>query len=210
MSKVISGKELETCRVVQLPSMVAAAAPAGDGGYMTVGEFNEIYKQAYDEGFALGKKEGRAAGEAEIATQVQQLRGIVTALGAPLADVDDRVVDELARLALAVAKHMVRREIKTDPAEVVGIVREALDSLPVASANIRVQLHPEDAALVRAALSLNEAKQTLQIIETPVMTRGGCRLVTDTAQVDATVEARFAAIAAAVMGGEREHDDPAG
>ena len=206
MSKVISGKELETCRVLQLPNVGGAS---GGGGLMTVGEFNDIYKQAYDEGFTAGRDEGRAAAGAQIAAQARQLGDIVAALTAPLADVDDRVVEELARLALAVAKLMIRREIKADPGAVVGIVRDALDSLPVASANVRLQLHPEDAALVRETLSMGEGKQALQIVETPVMSRGGCRVVTDSARVDATVEARFAAIAAAVMGGEREHDEPA-
>jgi flagellar assembly protein FliH len=43
-----------------------------------------------------------------------------------------------------------------------------------------------------------------QIVEDPTVTRGGCRVATETSEVDATVEARVAAVVARVLGEERE------
>jgi len=38
------------------------------------------------------------------------------------------------------------------------------------------------------------------------LVRGGCKIITDNSQIDATLEKRLAMIAAKLMGGEREYD----
>ena len=105
------------------------------------------------------------------------------------------------------AKQLVRREIKTDPGQIVAVVREALSVLPIASQNVRLHLHPEDAVLVRAALSLNEGEYAWRIVEDGLQNRGGCQLMTDSSRIDASVETRLAAIIAKVLGGERGSDE---
>lgn len=206
MSKVIAGEALLECQRFQLPDLGDRAVSASGGGFVTVEELNQIQKQAYDEAFDLGRREGHAAGQEAVRTQGQYLHQILTSLSEPLAAVDDRVTEELVQLAVSIAKHMVRRELKTDPGQVVAIVKEALDSLPVAAPNVRLQLHPEDAALIRETLTLKEGEQNWEIVETPVMTRGGCRVETDVSRIDATVETRITAIVAKLMGGERDYD----
>lgn len=209
MSKVIASEDLSACQPLRLPDVGGNAFTSGaGGGFITVAELQQIHKQAYDEGFAQGRKDGLAAGQSEIKTQKERLQDILTSLATPLANLDDQVIEELVKLVAAISKHMVRRELKTDPEQIIAIIREAVGQLPMATRNVRLELHPEDAAVVREALSLDDGGQSWQIVETPVMTRGGCRVVTDTSQVDATVEARYSAIVAALMGGERESDEP--
>ena len=172
----------------------------------TSSQMDKIRKQAYDEGFQSGLKDGVVAGKEEYRKKLQHIEKIIQTLNTPLADLDGQVIDELVRLAMTIARHMIRREIKADPGEVVGVVREALGSLPVASRNICLYLHPEDAILVREALSVSGGEQSHRIVEDPAVTRGGCRVVTDTSQVDATLEKRLAALVIKLMGGERETD----
>jgi flagellar assembly protein FliH len=50
----------------------------------------------------------------------------------------------------------------------------------------------------------------MQIVADPLQTRGGCRVLTDTSQIDASVEARLNAVIAHVLGGERSSDGEAG
>lgn len=209
MSKVISGEQLGACHRLQLPNVGSGAAegPSSGGGVITVEELHQIQRQAYEEAYAQGLEEGRAAGRDDIAQQARQLQDVLDKLGAPLAEVDDQVLEELVQLAVAVARHMVRRELKADPGQVVAIVREALEQLPVASTDVRLHLHPQDAALIRESLPLKDGETRWQIVESPVLSRGGCRVETGISQIDATVETRFAAIVAALMGGEREHDE---
>jgi len=67
-------------------------------------------------------------------------------------------------------------------------------------------LHPEDAGLVRSALSLDEMSPPWKIVEDPLITRGGCKVDTEVSHIDATVENRLTAVIATLFGGEREHD----
>jgi len=110
---------------------------------------------------------------------------------------------------MTVARHLVRRELKTDSGVVVSVVREAVALLPASVRRIRVFLHPEDAGLVRQALSVSSDdgdELRWRIIEEPTLTRGGCRVESEDSRIDATVEARLGALIARALGGEREED----
>jgi flagellar assembly protein FliH len=100
----------------------------------------------------------------------------------------------------------VRRELKTDPGEVVGVVRETMRHLPIAPRAARIRLHPDDVELVQSAFALRDDSKTWRLEPDPLITRGGCVVETDTSRIDATVESRLAAIASRMLGGERESD----
>lgn len=181
---------------------------------MTAERLEEIERQAceeglsrgHDEGFARGHAEGLEAGERAIRDRVAQLERLFDAMAQPLADLDERVEGELVTLALTVAKQLLRRELKSDPGQVVAVVREAIGALPSAEGRIHVHLHPEDAGLVREALHLDDMERPWRIVEEPSMSRGGVRIVTPTSRIDASLEARLNAVIASVWGGEREGD----
>jgi flagellar assembly protein FliH len=178
-------------------------APAmGGGGHMTAKQLEEVQKQAYDEAYARGLEEGKKAMQARGA----RLDALMVALNTPFEELDQQVEDELVNLTIAIVRQLVRRELRTDPGQVVAVVREAVAALPVVARNIRLHLHPEDAQLVREALSVSENEKHWRIVDDPVLTRGGCRVVTENSQVDATLETRLAQIVSSVFGGERAED----
>jgi len=210
LSKVISGDELSTYQRWSLPEVsnmknTVNSAPAS-AMVTTSGQFEKVKKQAYQEGFQQGQRDGMAAGKEQHKQKAQILDNIIKSLDSPLSELDDQVIDELVKLAMTIARHMIRRELKADPGEIIGVVREALSSLPVATRNISLHLNPEDAVMVREALSLSGDEQSYKIVEDPAMSRGGCRIITDTSQIDASIETRLTALVAQLMGGERETD----
>jgi flagellar assembly protein FliH len=75
--------------------------------------------------------------------------------------------------------------------------------LPVASRNVVLHLHPDDAALVRESLSSTEGERAWTIMEDPLIERGGCRVSSESSQVDAQAETRLRALISAVAGDER-------
>jgi flagellar assembly protein FliH len=121
----------------------------------------------------------------------------------PFDQLDNSVEKQLVELAIAVVKQLFRREIKIDPSHVIGVVREAIQLLPVASRTVQVHLHPDDAALVRETLSPAEGEPAWSIVEDPLITHGGCKVTTENSQVDATAEARLQAVINATFGDER-------
>ena len=87
--------------------------------------------------------------------------------------------------------------------------REGLP-LPVAMRDVRVHLHPEDAAVVKQHLAPTENERAWTIIEDPVMARGGCQIATATSRIDARLEARLGGILSELLGTERHAAVPRG
>ena len=181
----------------------------------TANEMQTLHKAAYDEGFNMGRNEGRKQGyqegrtqaETELRQKFQQLNALFNALALPVEQLDDELEQSIAELTLAIARQLVRRELKTEPGEIVAVVREAVRALPISARNPTIFLHPEDMQLVRNALSLGEDETPWRLEEDLLLTRGDCRVETESSYIDATVEARLSAIAANMLGDERRNDD---
>jgi flagellar assembly protein FliH len=169
----------------------------------TVSGLADLQAEAHKEAFEQGLAEGREAGRAEVRAQVERLEGMFYDLAKPFEELDAEVERELLTLAMTLARQIVRRELKTDPTQIIGIVREAIAALPVAVRDVRVHLHPEDAAVVRQNLAPTESERAWQLVEDPVMARGGCQITTATSRVDARLETRLGAILSELMGTER-------
>jgi flagellar assembly protein FliH len=131
---------------------------------------------------------------------------LILSLNEPFEELDQQVEKELVTLSISIAQQIIRREIKIDPGQIMAVIREALEVLPVASRNIKISLHPEDAALVEQLSSASQDIRQWQLVEDPTLMRGGCTVTTDTSRIDATVESRLAAIFSQILGGEREQD----
>lgn len=162
----------------------------------------EGWKRGHDEGW----QQGHAEGQKVMLEAAARFEPLIDCLDEPLALMDEQVEQELVTLAIALAKQLIRRELKTDPGQVVAVAREALSALPASARRVHLHLHPEDAELVRHALALRDSGPRWKIVEDPLTTRGGCRVLTETSHIDATLEKRLMAVIAQVLGGEREGD----
>jgi flagellar assembly protein FliH len=200
-------KEAPRVEVWAPPDMSSGALPAG---LATAGGLADLQAEAYKEAFEQGLAEGRAAGQKEAQAQVERLAGMFYDLAKPFETLDQEVERELLLLAMALARQIVRRELKTDPTQIIGIIREAIAALPVAAREVRVHLHPEDAAVVRQHLAPTENERAWVIVEDPVMARGGCEVKTATSRIDARLEVRLGAILSELLGTERQADSSRG
>ena len=184
------------------------------GGLLTAAQLDQIQRAAHGEGFEQGRREGQdfghreglEEGRAQVRERVERLDQIISVLDRPFEQLDQQVEDEVVALVINMVRQLIRREVKLDPAQIVGVVREALGVLPVSVRNVRVVLHPDDAVLVREAYTLGDHDQKWQIVEDPVIQRGGCRIHTDTSQVDARLDSRLSSLIAPLLAGERLQD----
>lgn len=216
MSDILRREQLPPMQRWQLQDVASASeAPAGgmprparDQQRPSAAQLETLQKSAWDEAHARGLEAGRAAGKAEIERKAARLEALLSAMTSPLADIDDQVEEELTQLALAVARQILRRELAIDPSHVIAAVREALNELPSSSRDIKVVLNPDDAQLVRDALSQPSGHANWEIVEDPVIAHGGCKVLSPNTTVDASLEARIRAVASRVLGGERDADAP--
>lgn len=175
---------------------------------ITAVELEEIQetarKEAAEAGYQDGLAKGLKAGEASVRRSVEQLQQLMGTLSEPLEQLDERIENELAELAIQIARQLIRRELKLDPGQVIAVVREAISALPSSSQNVTLHLHPEDAELVRSALAIDAVETRWKIMEDPTMTRGGCQVISDTSRIDASIENRLTTVIAKALGDERQ------
>lgn len=176
----------------------------------TAAELDDLARAARDEGHAKGLHDGLAAAAADIRRRTEELDqrvarldALLSALARPIEQLESEVEHRLASLALTVARHIVRRELRIDPAQVIGILREAVALLPAAARDVRVHLHPEDAKLVAEKLAAPSTERAWIVVEDPVMARGGCRISAQHSRIDAGLDSRINAAIASVLGEDR-------
>ncbi|MBC8025355.1 MAG: flagellar assembly protein FliH [Steroidobacteraceae bacterium] len=169
------------------------------GAGVNVMHLEAVERDAWEQGLSAGHTEGVRRGEAELAKRVNEmnarcvaLEAIIGTLAKPLEQLDIQMEQELTRLTLMIAKHLVRRELRIDPSQVIGIIRHTAGLLPLASRDVRIHLHPEDAAIVREKLAQPAGEREWILVEDPLLARGGCRITTAVSNIDARLESRVA------------------
>lgn len=177
---------------------------AGVVAQPTVRELEALEQQAREEGYAAGHAEGLAAAQQQLHEQLARLDALYTAAARPLQALDEQTEQELARLATVIARRVIAHELSLSPGLIVHAVRQAATALPAATRELRVQLHPDDLALLR---ELGAAETHWQLQADPALSRGDCRLLSERSRLDARVETRLAAVIDAVIGDDADGDE---
>ena len=169
-------------------------------------ELEALRAQAWEEGLAAGREAAAAEVREQLAGQLQQLQHMLDAIGQPYRSLDDDLLEELARLAGHIARQVLRRELKTDPEAIIGVVREAIGSLPEDRESARVYLNHEDVKLVNDLSTMASEQRNWELLSDPAVPRGDCLVVRGAALVDASLEERVRAAMLQVLSGDREGD----
>ena len=112
MSKVLSGDESSGFKRWQVPDVALGETRdthAGGNKYLTAVQLEKIQKQAYDEAYARGLREGIAAGQAQIQEKARLFVVLANALQKPINETDEKIESEITQLCLAIAKQIIRR-----------------------------------------------------------------------------------------------------
>ena len=170
----------------------------------TAQHLDELEKAAYEDGFARGHADGQAQGYGDGAQRVREhgerLREVFDHLARPLRELDTDVERMLVALAIEVGRRLAQTALTQDPALVAGIIHEALGALTQPARDARIHLHPADAEIVKDTLNLTAEIGAWRLVPDSELRRGDCRVITDSAQVDARLDTREAGIAQALLG----------
>ncbi len=217
-------KELEIISADQVKSSERWTLPSFDGGapakkvpskakdeqpkLPTAVEIEAIRKSAFEEGKQQGYQAGLEQAQSELKQMKQEFSNIMLHLEKPFEQEEEEITKELAELAIMVTRNIIRRELKINPEQIIAVIRESIKLLPSSGRKVMVQLHPEDANLIRKIFSVDEEKDSNWIIaDDPSITRGGCFISTDVSKIDATVEKRIIDIFTHVFGEQRAVKD---
>lgn len=151
-------------------------------------------EQASQQSYAKGLREGEHAGteKANLAMK-PTLEGLAKSI-AEFASLRRRIRSEaeqdLVKLALAVAKKILHRELTVDPGALAGVVKAAMANIDAKEVD-SIRLNPGDAAALGDLISAAGLQANAQIIADISLTTGAILITTSRGQLDASVSAQL-------------------
>jgi flagellar assembly protein FliH len=141
---------------------------------------------------AAGLAAGKQAAEAELEPVLERLSSTVAELCTLRARLRKQAEDDLVKLALGIAKLILRRELTVDPDALRGIVGAALEK--VQNRDIaRIRLHPDHEAAVRRHLDTFHVAN-VEVIADRTLRPGDLVLDTSRGALDASIETQLSEI----------------
>ncbi|SEK16923.1 flagellar assembly protein FliH [Variovorax sp. OK605] len=153
------------------------------------------------EGRKAGHTEGLATGLAAATVHAERLRALTRSFPDALRRAEGELADTVLALALDVARQVVHRTLTAEPAWVLPLVRDLLNTEPALRGEPRLLLHPEDVALVKNSLGHEIEAAGWQVRADDTLTRGGCRVQSANGELDGTLETRWKRVSSALRDG---------
>ncbi|MGD9498214.1 MAG: FliH/SctL family protein [Armatimonadota bacterium] len=137
----------------------------------------------------------------------ERIRRVVQAMLAGFAQQRRELLHELhpyvVRIAVEVARRIVRRELTTDPGMIARTAEVALEQVTAAS-RITVRVHPLDAQVLQATISeiisAPDQAEIIEIVPDGTIDPGGCVVESDRGIVDARLRTQFEEMQARLLG----------
>jgi flagellar biosynthesis/type III secretory pathway protein FliH len=178
-SKTIGSWAPNELAMTPMDSMEPLPSPAPRTAQLSADERAALLDEGYARGLADGEKKASAAANARVEDAVAMLDRVVAQMH-EVASLAPAVLEEnIAALAVIVARQIVAREVSLDRELVADLVRRALTEFPIEQ-SVRIRVHPLDLALV--TLTSEGAKDMAPItnnrdaswLADPRLARGGC------------------------------------
>jgi flagellar biosynthesis/type III secretory pathway protein FliH len=162
-----------------VPMPAAELSPeelAADQAAQFEAEVARIQTDAYARGFAEGEQAARDALDAELSSAMRAITSAAQSVQQGEARWIANAEENIAALAVMVARHIVQREVVVDPSFLHEMVTRALAQYP-ADQELTVRLHPQDLLACRGVLEQpggTVAGRTIRWMADPSIARGGC------------------------------------
>ncbi|MFN7934642.1 MAG: FliH/SctL family protein [Bryobacteraceae bacterium] len=137
-----------------------------------------------------GREEGESAATAKWQAAMENATRAVAALGSLRSRIRREAEQDVIRLATAMARRILRRELSIDPEAICGLLRTAFERLDMRETS-RIRVRPEDREAVGAYLGRIGSPQRIEVIADPALERGALLLDCDRGQLDASVETQL-------------------
>jgi flagellar assembly protein FliH len=201
----VRARELIEHAQVEAQRLITAARVEAE--HLRLSARHEAFETGHRMGLEHGLMEGREAGRCEASAEAAgELKQAFAALVAAAAEVDAArqelaaaALDDVVRLALAIARRIVRKEGLSDA----GVLRANLAgalNLIMSWSDVRVAIHPAQRRtldeLLPSLMQTWPAIAHVKIVEDASVAPGGCRVYTKHGEVDADLDAQLDRIAA--------------
>jgi flagellar assembly protein FliH len=164
-----------------------ARAPAVDAGNSD--DPDAARKESYQRGFSEGRNIGHEQALAEIQPVMDRLSRSLADLATVRSRVRKTAESDLLKLAIAVARRVIHRELTLDPSSIEGLIRVALEKLESREL-CRVRVHPDQEPVIRSLLARFSAAP-VELIPDPTLQCGDVLFETAHGTLDGSIEAQL-------------------
>lgn len=169
------------------PARAQAGAPAAGPG------LEERVREAQRAGYQQGEAAARNQMQAETRQAVERMARAVQELQSLGPRLRSQAESDLVRLAVAIARRVLRRELTIDPGAIEGLVKAALEQM-AAQETARVRVHPDYEAALKAYLGVSGRAASIEVTGDPGMERGSVVFETARGNLEASADAQLAEI----------------
>jgi flagellar assembly protein FliH len=173
-----------------------------------VAQLEQQHQQRLQEAHAAGVREGESAGKSRAAAELQplidRLARTIDELSQIRAHLRKEAEADLVKLALAIARRVLRRELAVDPEALHGLVIAALEKLQ-GQELCRVKVHPSQAAMVKASLQKSAGGSTVEVLPDASREPGTVIFETQRGNLDASVDSQLREIERGLADCLRKH-----
>jgi flagellar assembly protein FliH len=169
------------------PAPRNAPAPAADAG--PAADQDEARKASYQRGFSEGRNTGHEQAAGELQPVMDRLSRSLADLATVRSHVRKTAESDLLKLAIAVARRVIHRELTLDPGSIEGLIRVALEKLESREL-CRVRVHPDQEPVIRTLLARFSAAP-VELIPDPTLQCGDVLFETAHGTLDGSIEAQL-------------------
>ncbi|WP_062713633.1 flagellar assembly protein FliH [Grimontia marina] len=145
----------------------------------------EGQKEGFQKGFVSGEQSGRQA----FLDAAKPVNELFQALSRWQAEREQQQRHMICELVQKVAQQVIRAELTLMPQQILTLVDETLEALPGKSEKVTVHLNPQD--LERISHINADLPNTWKLVSNSELPVGGCHLVTEDAEADASCDSRL-------------------
>jgi len=155
------------------------------------------WEQRVAEARAAGVRDGEAAGRSRAMAELQVVLDRLARTIEELASLRSRLRREAeadtVKLAIAIARRVIRRELAVDPETLHGLVLAALEKLQ-AQEICRVRVHPSQVSAIAGLLRKSAGGITIEVVPDGSRDAGAVVFETERGNLDASVESQLGEI----------------
>lgn len=159
----------------------------------TVSELKREAQLREQAAFQRGVAAGAQQEVARIDPVLARLARTIADLGQERVKVLATADQDIVKLAIAIARRVLRRELTVDPESLTGIVKAALERI-ASQETQRIRVNPEDADCVERHLNASGAPPRIEVCGDASLERGSVIFETARGSLDASVSAQLSEI----------------
>src|SRR5208283_17448 len=153
-------------------------------------QMNERAQAAHKKGVAEGEAAGRQQATAQFNTALEKISRTAAEIASLKPRLHHEAEEDVVKLAIAIARRILYREITTDPAALVGLVRAALDKLDGREVQ-RLRANPQDAPVLQQHLQQIGTPRKIEVVADASLQRGSAVFETTHGSLDASAETQL-------------------